>query len=293
MCYNYIVYSDLSAWKHLASGKVREVYVPRREHPLGDVVLMVATDRISAFDHVLAPNIPGKGVVLTQMSILWFELLEKQLDIPHHFITATNVPAEVAGRAIICKRLNMLPVECVARGFLTGSAYKEYLETGKFQEFDFPPGLADGEPLQEPIFTPATKAEVGDHDENITFKQMSQTLGEDVAKTLREKTLSIYKAAAEVSRRAGMTLVDTKLEFGLDPETHTITLGDEVLTPDSSRFWNEAGQSVDKQYVRNWLLNQSGWDPQSGEAPPSLPQDVVEKTVQLYKQVLVNLKGAL
>ncbi|MDR2508629.1 MAG: phosphoribosylaminoimidazolesuccinocarboxamide synthase [Candidatus Ancillula sp.] len=287
------MYSDLSAWKHLASGKVRELYVPKGEHPLGDVVLVVATDRISAFDHVLEPSIPGKGVVLTQMSILWFEYLKEHLDIPHHFITATSVPVEVAGRAIICKRLNMLPVECVARGYLTGSAYQEYASTGKYQEFTFAPGMKDGQKLDHPIFTPAAKAEVGEHDENITFQKMSDTIGAEVATESREKTLAVFEVASTLSERAGMTLVDTKFEFGFDPQDNTITLGDEVLTPDSSRFWDENKQSVDKQFVRNYLLRESGWDPKSNQTPPELPEEVVDKTVQLYKKVLKNLKGAL
>ncbi|GHT81899.1 phosphoribosylaminoimidazole-succinocarboxamide synthase [Actinomycetota bacterium] len=276
-------------WKHIATGKVRELYVPEFDHPQGDVVLVVASDRISAFDYILDSEIPGKGAVLTQMSVFWFDLIREKLRFPTHFISATDVPDEVAGRAMLCKRLDMFEIECVARGYLTGSAFEEYKATGKYQEFDLPAGLEDMSKFNIPLFTPAAKAAVGDHDENIMFSKVVELIGADAANALRSATLEIFKLAQNQAAKAGLTLVDTKFEFGVDLKTSAITLGDEVLTPDSSRYLNATGASLDKQYVRNWLLNESGWDKKSGQKPPKLPSEVVEKTAQLYQEALVKL----
>jgi phosphoribosylaminoimidazole-succinocarboxamide synthase len=186
----------------------------------------------------------------------------------------------------------MVLVECVARGYLTGSAFKEYSKTGRYQEFALPEGLHDGDALTPPLFTPAMKAEIGDHDENVTYAQVAEAVGDGTAEELRELTLKIFETAQKVAARAGMTLVDTKFEFGFDPLTGLLTLGDEVLTPDSSRYWNAAGESYDKQYVRNWLLNDSGWSPDSGEKPPALPTAVVERTAEIYRTALKQLTAA-
>jgi phosphoribosylaminoimidazole-succinocarboxamide synthase len=289
----------LQGWKHISSGKVRELYLPNAPHPAGDVVLIVSSDRISAFDYVLDTQIPGKGEILTQMSLLWFEYL----DLPNHLVTARSeneveggVPEAVYGRAMICKRLNMLPVECVVRAYLTGSAFKEYAASGKYQEYVLPPGLADGAKLPAPIFTPAMKAEVGEHDENITFSKMQNVIGDKLAEEVRDVSVNIFEKATLLASAAKMQLVDTKFEFGLDSETGTLTIGDEVLTPDSSRFWDENGESSDKQFVRNWLLNDSTWSPELGEQgvrPPALPEEIVTKTAQLYADVFKKMQNAV
>jgi phosphoribosylaminoimidazole-succinocarboxamide synthase len=278
---------ELAGWKHLSSGKVRELYIPVGEHPLGDVVLIVTTDRISAFDYILESVIPGKGEVLTKMTLFW---LDKLREFTNHYITTDGVPAEVAGRAMICRRLEMVPVECVARGFLTGSAFAEYQKTGGYQEFDLPEGLVDGSRLDVPIFTPAMKSAVGEHDENVTFQYMASQVGAEVAEELRNTTIAIYQKASRIITQAGLTLVDTKLEFGYDLATRKLTLGDEILTPDSSRYWDEHHNSYDKQFVRRWLLEESGWDPASDEPPPPLPDEVVEQTVAVYKSALHRLE---
>jgi phosphoribosylaminoimidazole-succinocarboxamide synthase len=186
---------------------------------------------------------------------------------------------------MFCKKLEMIPVECVARGYLTGSAYQEYARTGKYQEFDLPSGLKDGDKLPEVLFTPAIKAEVGEHDENVPFSVVSDLIGSQLAEVLRRLTLEIYQTAREIAQKVGIVLVDTKFEFGIDPETEEVVLADEVLTPDSSRYWDENRQSYDKQFVRNWLLNESGWNPASNTPPPSLPPEIVEKTAALYVKV--------
>ncbi|HET8666007.1 MAG TPA: phosphoribosylaminoimidazolesuccinocarboxamide synthase [Nocardioides sp.] len=273
---------------HVHSGKVRDLY----ELPDGRL-LMVASDRISAFDFVLDTTIPDKGEILTRMSLWWFDQLADL--VPHH-VLSTDVPESVRGRAVICERLDMFPVECVARGYLTGSGLLDYRATGEVCGIPLPAGLEDGSRLPAPIFTPATKAELGDHDENVSYDAVVATVGTDVAAPLRDLTLAVYERAEEIARSRGIIVADTKLEFGRRPDG-TIVLADEVLTPDSSRFWPaaewEPGRtqpSYDKQIVRNWLLSpESGWDRASGEAPPPLPAEVVERTRARYIEAFETL----
>jgi phosphoribosylaminoimidazole-succinocarboxamide synthase len=302
---------DLPGWRHVYSGKVRDLYEPDLPsyggvHPLGDVVLVVASDRVSAYDHVLTPGIPDKGVVLTQLSLWWFEQLADL--VPNHVVSCEAsaepgdglVPDVVAGRAMICRRLRMYPVECVARGYLTGSGLAEYREGGAVTGIPLPDGLVDGSRLPQPIFTPATKAEVGEHDENVTFDEVARRIGADAADRLRDLTLAVYGRAEGVARERGIILADTKLEFGADPVTGDVVLGDEVLTPDSSRFWpadqwepGRAQPSYDKQYVRDWLTSPaSGWDRTTDAAPPELPEDVVLRTRDRYLEAYEKLTGA-
>ncbi len=293
---------DLPGWTHVYSGKVRDLYVPVDESITArygqDCVLVVASDRISAYDHVLESEIPDKGRILTQLSLWWFE----QLGVDHHVLAATvdgGVPAAVAGRAMICKKLDMFPVECIARGYLTGSGLVEYREAGTVCSIPLPPGLVDGSRLTEAVFTPSAKAEVGEHDENITYDAVVGLVGADVAARLRELTLEIYTKAEEIARGRGIILADTKVEFGVDAATGVITLGDEVLTPDSSRFWDaetyapgQAQPSYDKQYVRDWLTSaESGWDKASDTPPPALPADVVDRTRGRYVEAYEKLTG--
>lgn len=268
---------ELPGWRHVYAGKVRDLYLPVGEHPDGDVVLVVASDRISAYDHVLPTPVPGKGVVLTQLSLWWFEQLADL--VPHHVVTAAagphGVPESVLGRAMVCRRLEMFPVECVARGYLTGSGLAEYRTSGQVCGVPLPSGLVDGSRLPEPIFTPATKAAVGEHDENVSFDVVADRIGTASATRLRDLTLAIYARAEAIARDRGVILADTKLEFGLLGDT--VVLGDEVLTPDSSRFWaadtwqpGRAQPSFDKQYVRDWLTSPAaGWDRTS--PPPRCP----------------------
>jgi phosphoribosylaminoimidazole-succinocarboxamide synthase len=275
---------------HVHSGKVRDLY------RLDDAnLLMVASDRISAYDFALEPGIPDKGAILTQMSLWWFERLADL--VPNH-VVSTDVPPGVAGRAVVCEPLRMFPVECVARGYLTGSGLADYRETGSVCGVTLPPGLEDGSRLPEPIFTPATKAALGEHDENVSFGAVVDTVGSAVAETLRSLTLRVYGRAEEIARDRGIILADTKLEFGAR-EDGTVVLADEVLTPDSSRFWPadvwEPGHpqpSFDKQFVRDWLTSpRSGWDRHSGEAPPRLPDDVVHSTRARYLEAYERLSG--
>lgn len=295
---------DLPGWTHTYSGKVRDLYVPAAPHPAGDVVLVVASDRISAYDHVLDTPVPGKGVVLTQLSLWWFELLADL--VPHHLVTAETgpggVPDAVAGRAMVCRRMTMLPVECVARGYLTGSGLAEYRAGGAVCGVALPDGLVDGSRLPAAIFTPATKAELGEHDENVTFEQVAAQVGPADAAAVRDLTLAVYSRAEQVARERGVLLADTKLEFGRPhdgPDAGRIVLGDEVLTPDSSRFWpadawqpGRAQPSFDKQYVRDWLTSRaSGWDRASDAPPPPLPDDVVERTRERYLEAFRLLTG--
>jgi phosphoribosylaminoimidazole-succinocarboxamide synthase len=275
---------------HLHSGKVRDLY------ELSDGrLLMVASDRISAFDFILETPIPDKGEILTRMSLWWFDELAGL--VPHH-VLSTDVPAEVRGRAVICERLEMFPVECVARGYLTGSGLLDYRATGEVCGIALPPGLEDGSRLPEPIFTPAAKADLGGHDENVSYDAVVRAVGDDAAAELRMLTLALYARAEELARDRGILLADTKLEFGRRPDGTTV-LADEVLTPDSSRFWpaddwhpGRAQPSYDKQIVRNWLLSPaSGWDRSSGEAPPPLPDEVVALTRARYLQAFETLTG--
>lgn len=293
---------QLPGWKHVYSGKVRDLYVPLdeaiKDQLHQDCVLVVASDRISAFDHVLSSEIPDKGRILTQLSLWWFD----QLDVEHHVLASTvegGVPAAVEGRAMICKKLDMFPVECIARGYLTGSGLAEYKQSRTVCSIPLPEGLVDGSRLDQAIFTPSAKAEVGEHDENITYDAVVDMVGVDVAARLRELTLKIYSRAEEVARGRGIILADTKVEFGFDVVTGVITLGDEVLTPDSSRFWDaatyepgKAQPSFDKQYVRDWLTSpESGWDRASDTPPPALPAEVVDRTRGRYVEAYEKLTG--
>ncbi len=257
-------------FRHLHSGKVRDLY----ESPDG-LLLMVASDRISAYDVVLPTPIPDKGRVLTQLSLWWFERLADL--VPNH-VVSTDVPAEVEGRAVMCRRLTMFPVECVARGYLAGSGLADYLASGSVCGVPLPAGLEDGSRLPEPVFTPATKAAMGEHDENVTYDEVVAVVGADDAAELRRVTLAVYALAHDIAAERGIVLADTKLELGRDSDG-AILLADEVLTPDSSRFWpadswqpGRSQPSYDKQYVRDWLTSPaSGWDRHSGEPPPPLP----------------------
>lgn len=293
---------DLPGWKHIYSGKVRDLYEPAddpvRDAIGQDCVLVVASDRISAYDHVLSTEIPDKGRILTQLSLWWFD----QLDVEHHVIASTvdaGVPAAVEGRAMICKRLEMIPVECIARGYLTGSGLAQYQVSGTVCSIPLPPGLVDGSKLEKAIFTPSAKAEVGEHDENITYDHVVAMVGDDIAARLSELTLKIYTRAEEIARQRGIILADTKVEFGVDVSTGLITLGDEVLTPDSSRFWDaatyapgKAQPSFDKQFVRDWLTSpESGWDKSSNTPPPELPAEIVERTRGRYVEAYEKLTG--
>ena len=270
----------LPGWQHLRSGKVRDLYTNDRGE-----LLIVASDRISAFDYILPTLIPGKGELLTKLSLFWFDFLKDV--VPNHIIT-TEVPSEVAGRAVIVKPLIMFPVECVARGYLTGSGWAEYQKSQSVCGIKLPAGLSDGSKLPEPIFTPATKAEDGEHDKNITFEQCVGIIGEQASEILRKLTISLYSKAHDYAASKGIILADTKFEFGIDPEGR-ICLGDEALTPDSSRFWEATTRdSFDKQFVRNWLIN-SGWDRNS--TPPALPDDVVKKTQERYASAYQLLTG--
>jgi phosphoribosylaminoimidazole-succinocarboxamide synthase len=279
---------------HLHSGKVRDLYILDEGKDAGRL-LMVASDRISAFDFVLDSTIPGKGEILTRMSVWWFDQLAGI--VPNH-VVSLDVPAAVAGRAVICESLDMFPVECVARGYLTGSGLVDYAATGEVCGVPLPAGLLDGSRLPEPIFTPATKAAVGDHDENVSYAAVAGTVGTEAAAALRDLTLVVYGRAEAIARERGIILADTKLEFGRRPDA-SIVLADEVLTPDSSRFWPRAAwqpgraqPSYDKQIVRNWLLSpESGWDRAAGGPPPPLPDEVVERTRARYVEAFELLTG--
>lgn len=276
-----------------AQGKVRDLY------DLGDKLLLVASDRISAFDYILKDEIPYKGQVLTQLSCFWFELLSDVVE--NHLISAdvADLPEQfkpyadyLAGRFMLVRKANMFPVECIVRGYLTGSGLKDYQKTGAVCGIDLPAGLVNSSRLPEPIFTPSTKAEIGDHDENISFDQTIDLIGLEDAQAIKNLTLAIYDRAAEHARERGIIIADTKLEFG--KVGSTIILGDEVLTPDSSRFWavdtyieGEEQPSFDKQYVRNWL--NANWD-RTGE-PPYLPADVIKATSEKYIQAYEKITG--
>ena len=282
---------------HVHSGKVRDLYrIDSGEHE--GRLLMVASDRISAYDFVLDSTIPDKGEILTRMSLWWFDQLA---DIIGNHVVSTEVPAAVAGRAVVCERLEMFPVECVARGYLTGTGLLDYRRTGEVCGIALPAGLQDGSRLPEPIFTPATKAELGDHDENVSYEAVVEAVGDVAAAELRMLTMEVYAKAHRLARERGIILADTKLEFGRRASsdgTGTTILADEVLTPDSSRFWpadewqpGRAQASYDKQIVRDWLTQESGWDRTSGEAPPPLPEAVVERTRARYVEAYELLTG--
>jgi phosphoribosylaminoimidazole-succinocarboxamide synthase len=273
--------------KLLHSGKVRDLYLD------GDDLLLVASDRISIYDVVLPTAIPDKGAVLTQLSVWWFERLADL--VPHHVVSATDVPAEFAGRAVRCRRLEMLPVECIARGYLAGLGLEEYEKQGTVSGVALPPGLVEGSRLPEPIFTPTTKAPVGEHDEFMTFDDVAAAVGADVAVRLRELTLAVYTRGAQLAARNGIIVADTKLEFGRDPSTGEIVLADEVLTPDSSRFWPadawEPGRpqfSFDKQFVREWSRTLD-WD--RTPPGPEIPADVAAASRARYVEAYERITG--
>ena len=292
------VASQFPGWVHAGSGKVRELYTPApgSQWEGENVLLMVATDRISAYDHVLAPGIPDKGRTLTQLSLWWFQLLAAE-GLRHH-VVSTEVPEAVAGRGVIVRRLQMVEAEAIVRGYLTGSALAEYRETGSVNGIELPEGLQDGSRLPEPIFTPSTKAAQGDHDENITFAQLEASIGADLAARLREASLRTYELAEAKAQQAGIILADTKFEFGIN-DAGDLVLADEVLTPDSSRFWpaddwqpGQAQPSFDKQFVRNWLTSvESGWDRDAGLAPPALPDQIVAASRARYLDAYRRLTG--
>ena len=291
----------ITGLNHLASGKIRDLYA------VGDDLLLVASDKISAFDYVLETEIPDKGRILTQLSMWWFRQLADL--VPNHVISADvdEFPAELApykeelrGRAMLCRKLNMVPVECVARGYLTGSGLAEYEKDGTANGVRLPPGLVDGSRLDRPIFTPAMKAEVGEHDENVSFEEMAERIADpELAARLLDVTLAVYSRAREIAEERGIILADTKFEFGR-LRGGTLVLADEVLTPDSSRFWpadqwkpGRAQPSFDKQYVRDWLSSPaSGWDRKSDAPPPALPAEVVAATRARYVEAYERLTGA-
>jgi phosphoribosylaminoimidazole-succinocarboxamide synthase len=277
----------IAGWKHVYSGKVRDLY-ESVDPKLNHLILVVASDRVSAFDHVLEPAIPNKGKHLTTLTNWWFD----RLDVPNHTTNEVAVPAEVAGRGTVAKKLEMFPIECVVRGYISGSGWKEYEAAGTICGIELPEGLHFGGKLPEPIFTPAYKAPMGEHDENITFEQVVEIIGADNAAALRDLSIKVFNKASALAEHAGLILADTKFEFGIDPATGEITLGDEVLTPDSSRFWSKSAwdrgerkDSFDKQIVRNWLAE--NWNQQG--TPPVLPDTIVEQTSAKYAELVERL----
>ncbi|MFS2243177.1 phosphoribosylaminoimidazolesuccinocarboxamide synthase [Microbacterium sp. OR16] len=282
---------SIPGWRHLYSGKVRDLYAS--EDPADTRILVVASDRVSAFDFVLSPGIPHKGELLTQLSDWWFEQLS---DVPNH-LTEGEIPDAVDGRAMLAMALEILPIECVVRGYITGTGWAEYSAHGTVCGIPLPAGLQNGDRLPEPLFTPAYKAPLGEHDENITFERVVELVGADRAAQLRDASLSLYRRAAEIAEQKGLILADTKFEFGVDADG-TLRLADEVLTSDSSRYWDAAAwasgttpeermASFDKQIVRDWLA--TNWDRQ-GE-PPVLPAEIVEQTADRYRELIARLKG--
>jgi phosphoribosylaminoimidazole-succinocarboxamide synthase len=281
-------------FKHVYSGKVRDLY-----EAIDGRLLFVASDRISAYDWVLPSQIPDKGRILTAMSMWWFDRLQGIL--PNH-VLSNNVPDQVRGRATYCEKLEMLPIECVARGYLAGSGYSDYLREQSICGNGLPPGLKEGAKLPKPLFTPATKAAIGDHDVNVTFDEVITSIGMEEAQQLKRFTLWVYEVAAEIALGRGLILADTKFEFGLGivgANKNQIVLADEVLTPDSSRYWpadqwqpGHSQPSYDKQFVRDWLTSAaSGWDKDSGEAPPALPEEIIAKTRDRYVEAYEKLTG--
>lgn len=320
---------DLPGWRHVYSGKVRDLYVPADTAPdegsAGSApagrMLVVASDRVSAFDHVLSPGIPGKGTLLTTLSLWWFDRLagaDGGRGIPNHLAASHEltlggdgeantsddlqslIPQAVVGRAMVVKSLDMLPIECVVRGYLTGSGWAEYRESGTVCGIPLPEGLSNGDRLPEPIYTPAYKAPLGEHDENISFERTVELVGAERAAELRDLSLEIYARAARTAEAHGVILADTKFEFGVD-ENGVLTLADEVLTSDSSRYWDaeawasgttpeERMASFDKQIVRDWLA--ANWAPPREDEPPALPADIVERTAARYRELLERLTAA-
>ena len=293
--------AELPGYQHVYSGKVRDLYAPldpATGEARDDQVLLVATDRISAYDFVLDTPIPDKGAVLTQLSLWWFDQLADLL--PNH-VVSTDVPDAVRGRAVLCERLQMVPIECIGRAYLTGGGLDEYRETGAVCGVPLPPGLEDGSRLPQAIFTPTTKAPVGEHDQPMSPAEVDAAVGGALATRLSDLTRRILARGNEIAGGRGIILADTKVEFGLrgDPAAPEIVLADEVLTPDSSRFWPAARwepghpqESYDKQFVRDWLTSPaSGWDRRSGETPPPLPDGVVERTRGKYVEAYETLTG--
>ena len=304
---------ELPGWTHVYSGKVRDLYVPTAALDdddswtgdplrLSKVVLVVASDRVSAYDRMLEPAIPGKGAMLTTLTRWWFDQLP---EVPNHLAYAEDdrldvpaIPDDVADRATLCRTLDMFPIECVVRGFITGGGWKEYQATGAIGGIPLPEGLSNGDRLPEPLFTPAWKAPMGSHDENISYERTAEIVGETVAAQLRELSIEIFERASAVAEARGLILADTKFEFGADRDTGIVTLADEVLTSDSSRYWDAAAYesgatpeqrmaSFDKQIVRDWLA--VNWDQGAFEAPPTLPQEIVEQTAGRYRELLERL----
>ena len=289
---------DLPGWKHVYSGKVRDLYRPA--DGANDRMLVVASDRVSAFDQVLEPGIPGKGELLTRLSLWWFAQLagaDGGRPIPNHILGDIEPPAAVAGRAMVVRELDMQPIECIVRGYLTGTGWAEYRENGTVCGIPLPAGLENGDRLPEPIYTPAYKAPLGEHDENIPFERTVELVGAETAAALRDASIEIYTRAAALAEAKGLILADTKFEFGLDQDG-TLVLADEVLTSDSSRYWDAAAwrtgttpaermASYDKQIVRDWIG--AAWD-KTG-TPPALPDDIVERTAAKYRELLETLAG--
>lgn len=280
---------SIPGWRHLYSGKVRDLYAS--EDPADTRILVVASDRVSAFDFVLSPGIPHKGELLTQLSDWWFDQLS---DVPNH-LAEGEIPDAVAGRAMLAMALEILPIECVVRGYITGTGWAEYAAHGTVCGIPLPAGLQNGDRLPEPLFTPAYKAPLGEHDENITFDRVVELVGAERADQLRDASLSLYRRAAEIAEQKGLILADTKFEFGVDADG-ILRLADEVLTSDSSRYWDAAAwasgttpeermASFDKQIVRDWLA--TNWDRQ-GE-PPALPAEIVEQTADRYRALIGRL----
>ena len=289
--------ATIPGYAHVYSGKVRDLYAPLDPgsgEPRGDRLLLVASDRISAFDFALSPEIPDKGAVLTRLSLWWFEQLA---DIVPNHIVSTDVPTEVEGRAVLVRRLRMLPVECVARAYLTGGGLREYRADGHVSGARLPEGLTDGSRLPEPVFTPSTKAPKGEHDRPMSYAEVESAIGPRLAERARDLTVAILARGNAIATERGILIADTKVEFGV--EEGDLVLADEVLTPDSSRFWPadqwEPGHpqpSFDKEFVREWLTSPaSGWDKESGEPPPPLPEDVVERTRAKYVEAYERLTG--
>lgn len=280
--------TSIPGWRHLYSGKVRDLYAS--EDAADPRILVVASDRVSAFDFVLSPGIPQKGALLTQLSRWWFD----QLDFPNHLVDG-EIPDAVADRAMLAQSLEMLPIECVVRGYITGTGWAEYQQHGTVCGIDLPAGLNNGDRLPEPLFTPAYKAPMGEHDENITFERVVELVGAERAAEMRDSSLEIYARAAAIAEEHGLILADTKFEFGVDTDG-VLRLADEVLTSDSSRYWDAATwaagttpaermASFDKQIVRDWLA--ANWD-QQGE-PPALPDEIVERTADRYRELIARL----
>ncbi len=286
--------AQLGDWPLVYQGKVRDVYRINAEE-----LLLVATDRVSAFDWVLPTEIPGKGKILNQLSVWWFEQLAPL--VPNH-VVSLDVPQEVAGRAMVVRQLEMLPIEAVVRGYLTGSGWLDYQATGEVSGLSLPSGLSDGDRLPDSLFTPATKAPKGEHDQTINFAKAEEVLGESEAEQMRELSLKLYDRANELVTRAGFVVADTKFEFGtLKDKPGVLVLGDEVLTPDSSRYWlaeqlatGARPESFDKQIIRDWLISPaSGWSKESTDPPPQLPDQVVDQTRARYLEVFERLTGRL